>query len=222
MLKEKQEPTTHQSTLGLKCSRPGSLLTLGQPAHLMAAGHLFSHCGVTLVERSVSAPTKCREDWRMVRRLVGVGNSSLIGKAKAACPSKMETGTDSQLPISMQVSNQLPESRPSACTCLKKWKVNSIATNVLLPPSCSSFYGRVPCQMAENSPLASWVSCPAQGNQPVSLLVLTSLYGKPGLGVGSLDLPVRCNRHLCSLCWLLQPSHCNPAIAASQQLNLLF
>lgn len=86
-----------------------------------------------LVEHSLTAPTKRREDWRVVRRLVGVGNRSLIRKAKAACPSRMGKGTDSQLPISMQVSKCFPESCASARTWLKKWKTNAIATNV--PPS---------------------------------------------------------------------------------------
>lgn len=48
-------------------------------------------------------------------------------------------------------------------------------------PSCSSFHCWVPCQMAQNSPLASWARCQDQGNQPVSLLVLTSLQAESGL-----------------------------------------
>lgn len=147
----------------------------------------------------------------------------LTGKANAVCPSRMGRGTDSQLPISTQVSNCFPESQASACVRLKEWKTNALGTNVL-PPSCCSFYCRVPCQMAQNSPLASQVSCPAQGKQGVSLLVLTSLQGESGFGAGRLDLLARCNHHLCSLLplLLLQPPHCNPALLLHQQQNLLF
>lgn len=138
----------------------------------------------------------------MVRRLVGVGNSSLRGKAKAGCPSRTGQGTDSQLPISTQVSKCFLQSWVSARTWLKKWWRNGTATNALFPLSCPSFYCQVACQMAQSSP---WASCPAQGKQPVSLLVLSSISGESGPGGGSPDLSVRHHHH----------PHCNPAAAAS-------
>jgi len=67
----------------------------------------------------------------MVRRLVGGGNDRLIAKAKAACPSRVEKGTDSPLPIGRQVSSSFPESWVVA------WEVEDKCYSHICPPFSS-------------------------------------------------------------------------------------
>lgn len=172
-----------------------------------------------LVEHSLTAPTKRREDWRVVRRLVGVGNSSLIRKAKAACPSRTGKGTESQLPISTQVSKCFLESCASALTWLKKWKTNAIATNVL---PTSAFIAKCHARWHRTALWPVWVGCWAQGKQPVSLPVLSSLYSESGLGIRGLELPVRRRRRLRSLCCPCSHPAAILLLLIYQQQNLLF